>query len=60
MKILSFIQKFIKRSIENNFLKKLEKKSINFKKKNIIIFYASINFEYFSGNLIFIFIFCKK
>ena len=52
MKILTIIQKFIK---------KLEKKSINFKKKNIIIFYASINFEYFSGNLKYLYLyFCEK
>ena len=63
MKILSLIKKFFK-SKEKKItydLKKLEKKSINFKKKKIIIFYASINFEYFSGNLKYLYLyFCKN
>ncbi len=62
MKILNLIQKFIKSSIKKNisFLKKLVKKSTNFKNKNIIIFYASINFEYFSGNLKYLYLYFYK
>ena len=62
MKILSLIKKFFK-SPEKKItydLKKLEKKSINFKKKKIIIFYA-ILILIFSGNSKYLYLhFCKN